>query len=360
MKHLMPLRAAESEVRYFDASELRFTEATGDQPPRLSGYAAKFNTLSHPIATPRGSFREQLKPGAFAPALASGDNTVFRTEHRDLPLADTATNTLRLSQDDIGLRFEADLDESDPDVQRLLPKVRRGTMRSMSFAFRIAKGGDAWERVDGQLQRNVNTIDRLVDVSPVSFPAYPETTLALRSLVAFEALEPPTDATRAAGALAAAMTTEMAAACRAFVDIAWSSSWSMYSCGDTCAYCYAMARAASQVCQSSGSVVSDCAIGDAKVVDAVSALRSAIAVCAIARATFAACPDGYTACATASEACVLAEKSATDCIAALQPADPASTANDGDNDAGADAPARSAAHETEKRRVRMRLQRAAL
>lgn len=347
------LQLPESEVRYFDASELRFTEAAGDQPPRLSGYAAKFNTLSHPIATPRGSFREQIKPGAFAGALTGGENTVFRTEHRDLPLADTATKTLRLSEDDVGLRFEADLDETDPDVQRLLPKVRRGTMRSMSFAFKIAKGGDAWERADGMLQRSVNIIDRLVDVSPVSFPAYPETSIALRSLVEFEAQEPRANGEeRAAGALAAAITTEIAAACRAFTDAAYSSSYSMYSCGDTCAHCYAIARAVYQVCQSAASVVADCAVGNAKIGDAVSALKSAIAVCAAARVTFASCPDGYTACATALEGCTSIEKSAADCLEALQPSAPPAPA--------ADPAARSAVDETAKRKIRMRLQTAAL
>lgn len=349
MKHRIQI--PETEVRFFDASELRFTEGTADQPPRLSGYAAKFNTLSHPIPTNRGTFREQIKPGAFRSALMSHDNTVFRTEHRDLPLADTATKTLRLSEDEIGLRFEADMDPDDPDVQRLLPKVRRGTMRSMSFAFKIAKGGDAWERSEGQLQRSVNVIDRLVDVSPVSFPAYPETSLALRSLLEFEATETPSSDARAAGALAAAITTEMGAACRAFVDTAWSSSWSMYSCGDTCAYCYAMARAASTVCQSAASVVADCAIGNAKVADAVSGLKAAMAVCAIARATFANCPDGYTACATASEACTLAEKSATDCIAVLEPSAAPATSDDAAARSGT--PLASPAMELRRRRLRL-------
>jgi HK97 family phage prohead protease len=350
------------ELRFIDNTELRFTDATDDAPPRLSGYAARFDVMSHPIATSRGKFREKLQKGAFRAALASGDNVVFRAEHGvngQLALADTATKTLRLSEDDVGLRFEADMDPTDPDVQAMLPKVKRGTLRSMSFAFRVAKGGDAWERRDGELHRTISAIDTLKDVSPVTFPAYPETDLALRSLVQFEASESTEG--RAAGALASAITTEMAAACRAFIDAAWNSSWSISSCGDVCSHCYAAARAAAVACQAAASVVGDCAIGNAKIDDAVSALNAAIAICAIARATFASCPDGYTACATASESCTVIEKLAADCVESLRPPTPATDETNSKEhkekkETAETAPAsRTPQQETELRRRRLQL-----
>jgi HK97 family phage prohead protease len=316
---------AEHELRFIDETELRFTEATADTPPQLSGYAAKFDVMSHPITTSRGKFREKIQQGAFRAALASGDNVVFRAEHGingQLALADTATKTLRLSEDATGLRFEADMDPTDPDVLAMLPKVKRGTLRSMSFAFRVAKGGDAWERRDGELHRTIASIDTLKDVSPVTFPAYPETDLALRSLVQFEANETGHTGTegRAAGALAAAVTTEMGAAARAFIDAAWNASWSISACGDVCAYCYAAGRAASVAVQAAASVMADYAVGNAEAEDAISALGSAIAICAVARATFASCPDGYTACSDAAQSCTVIEKSAADAVAVIQPA----------------------------------------
>lgn len=170
-----------SERRSLGVSEFRFVEAAG-QPPRITGYAARFNTPSHPIAVRGKKFIESIAPGAFSQALGNGGNTVLRVEHRDLPLADTATGTLKLVQDSVGLRFEAELDPSDPDVQRIMPKLRRGTMKDMSFAFRAAAGGDRWEMRDGVPHRTLADIAELEDVAVVAKPAYPETSIALRSL----------------------------------------------------------------------------------------------------------------------------------------------------------------------------------
>jgi hypothetical protein len=171
------------ERRALGASELRFTEADGKAT--ISGYAARFNTPSHPIAVRGKKFVETIAPGAFTQALAAGENTVLRTEHRDLPLADTATGTLRLAQDDKGLAFEADLDPTDPDVQRIMPKLRRGTLRDMSFAFNVARSGDRWEMRNGTPHRTLVDIAHLEDVAVVAKPAYPETSIAVRSLEAW-------------------------------------------------------------------------------------------------------------------------------------------------------------------------------
>jgi len=166
--------------------ELRFAEERGS--PTVSGYAAVFNTPSSPISTPRGRFIEQLAPGAFRQALANArrDNPVLLLEHRDLALADVATGTLRLNEDNVGLHFHAVLDPTDPDVQRALPKIRLGTLRSMSFAFKVAPGGDSWKRSEGEVHRTISSIDRLSDVSLVTRPAYPETSVMLRALELFE------------------------------------------------------------------------------------------------------------------------------------------------------------------------------
>jgi hypothetical protein len=98
-----------------------------------------------------------------------------------MPLARTKSGTLRLAEDDRGLRIDATLDPSDPDVQRLVPKMRRGDLSQMSFGFRTLK--DAWRQEGAEQIRELHAVD-LFDVSAVTYPAYQATDVALRSLEA--------------------------------------------------------------------------------------------------------------------------------------------------------------------------------
>lgn len=170
----------ETERRYITPDELRFEET--DSGPKVRGYAAVFNSISEDL----GGFREVIVPGAFTRALSDSPNVPFLIEHEGLGLADTRTGTLALTQDERGLAFEATLDPLDPDVQRVLPKLRRGTLRSMSFAFKISRGGDRWDRTEGAVTRSIVEARRLYDVSMVQTPAYPEASVALRSLESWD------------------------------------------------------------------------------------------------------------------------------------------------------------------------------
>lgn len=173
------------EVRLIDVA-IEFRKET-DKPTRVSGYAARFNEPSQPLAG--GRFIETIAPGAFRNALAKKANVPLLIQHDGLALADTATGTLTLSEDKQGLRFDADLDPADPDAQRVLPKLERGTLRKMSFGFIVADKGDDWTTgKSGVRERTVRDVEELIDVSLVTSPAYPSTSAALRSLEAFEAL----------------------------------------------------------------------------------------------------------------------------------------------------------------------------
>jgi hypothetical protein len=82
--------------------------------------------------------------------------------------------------------MEADLDMSDPDVQALVPKIRRGDMDQMSFGFTTKS--DIW-RQEGERQiRELHNVE-LFDVSAVTYPAYQATEMALRSLAKAKALQ---------------------------------------------------------------------------------------------------------------------------------------------------------------------------
>lgn len=156
-------------------------ELRGDsQAPVLRGHAAVFNQLSADL----GGFREQVAPGAFAEALK--DDVRLLINHDGLPLARTASRTLTLAEDGRGLAIEASLDPTDPDVQRLLPKLKRGDLNQMSFGFRVLPGGQDWAKNDdGVVVRTLKKL-RLFDVSVVTFPAYAATDIAVRELRAWE------------------------------------------------------------------------------------------------------------------------------------------------------------------------------
>lgn len=164
------------EIRSGAPIELRTGEGD-DAAARVAGYAAVFGEV-----TAIGDyFEEVIERGAFSRALERGDDTVFLVDHEGLPLARTSSGTLQLAEDDRGLRVETELDITDPDVARLVPKMRRGDLSKMSFAFRATR--DEWDKTGDMPRRTIHEVE-LFDVSVVTVPAYQGTEIALRSLKA--------------------------------------------------------------------------------------------------------------------------------------------------------------------------------
>lgn len=152
--------------------------AEADGTVKVAGYAAVFDQP----ADIGGVFTEVIKRGAFRNALKRGDDVVFLINHGGLPLARSSAGNLQLEEDHHGLRVAATLDGSDPDVQRLVPKLRNKLMRAMSFAFNVGPEGQQWgETGDGKATRAITDVDYLGDVSAVTTPAYEGTEIALRS-----------------------------------------------------------------------------------------------------------------------------------------------------------------------------------
>ena len=152
---------ADTEYRSCAEMEIR---AEADKVT-VGGYAAVFNSLSQDL----GGFREVIRRGAFQSTIAGGADVRFLINHDGLPLARTKSGTLRLAEDDRGLRIDATLDPTDPDVQRLIPKMKRGDLSQMSFGFRTLK--DAWRQEGADQIRELHSVD-LFDVSAVTYPAY--------------------------------------------------------------------------------------------------------------------------------------------------------------------------------------------
>ena len=147
--------------------------ATDDGTLKIAGYAATFNQEAENL-----SFREQIAPGAFTRSLESADPIFLLVNHQSdqLPLASTQSGTLKLTQDKVGLRMEANLDPANPRAAELASALTRGDVNKMSFAFSINPGG---ESRDG----GVRTITdcTLYEVSVVNMPAYDSTQVGMRS-----------------------------------------------------------------------------------------------------------------------------------------------------------------------------------
>ncbi len=159
----------------------------GSEREYIIGYAAKFHTLSLDL----GDFVERLDPGAFA--LVSerrGRKKPLQTRalwnhDANFPLA-RYPETLRLTVDEVGLRYEFPV----PDTtygRDIAANIRAGIVKGSSFAFQVAKGGEEWSVEDGRSVRTIKVVDSLIDVSPTTFPAYPDAdvSVAKRSFDAY-------------------------------------------------------------------------------------------------------------------------------------------------------------------------------
>jgi HK97 family phage prohead protease len=165
------------EVRYSAVVPVELRAAEGDQHT-VTGYAAVFGEETEIGPVPGWGWGEVIERGAFSEALQRGDDVSFLINHAGLPLARTSSGTLTLTEDQRGLRIDTVLDGSDPDVQRILPKMQRGDLSKMSFAFRAEK--EEWDETGDHPVRTIKSVE-LFDVSIVTDPAYEGTDIALRS-----------------------------------------------------------------------------------------------------------------------------------------------------------------------------------
>jgi hypothetical protein len=86
-----------------------------------------------------------------------------------------------LKEDAKGLLAEAEMDRTDPDVQRVVAKIRSGLVRGMSFGFVAGRENQRIEHRTGGVLRRLSGFKKLLDVGPVVGPAYSGTDVALRS-----------------------------------------------------------------------------------------------------------------------------------------------------------------------------------
>jgi len=157
----------------FDDGEVRFHET---EKRTLEGYASVFN-----VATDLGSFQEIIEPGAFSRALKENQDVRALIDHdAGRVIGRTKNDTLELREDSRGLFSRISLPDTQ-DGNDLATLIDRGDLDAMSFGFTVQS--ERWEERDGQKTRYIEDVD-LWDVSVVAYPAYTETSVALRSMPA--------------------------------------------------------------------------------------------------------------------------------------------------------------------------------
>jgi hypothetical protein len=172
----MTLRTERAE----EVRKVEFRASEGADGQTLEGYAAVFNAWTD-IRDSLGAYRERIAPGAFKRSI--GQRTpVLQFDHGAHPLIGSlplgTITTLR--EDKNGLFVRARLSDNWL-VEPFRDAIRDGAVDGMSFRFRVIE--DEWTRdADNKEYRTVKEVE-LMELGPVVFPAYPQTSVAVRSLV---------------------------------------------------------------------------------------------------------------------------------------------------------------------------------
>lgn len=147
----------------------------GDEKPKIRGYAAVFNKMSDLL----GGFREKIAPGAFKRTLKQADVRALFNHDPDNVLGRTKNETLSLREDDKGLWMEIEPPDT-AQARDVMTLIQRGDVDQASFAFRVIK--DTWTN-QGDGETPIRTLDevQLFDVSAVTYPAYPQTSVDVRA-----------------------------------------------------------------------------------------------------------------------------------------------------------------------------------
>ena len=158
----------DAEKRTMGTIEVR--DAEGEEMI-LEGYAAVFNS-----ETDLGHFREVIKPGAFDDVMTN-DVRALINHDPNLVLGRTTNGTLELSQDERGLKYRVKLG-AQQYAKDFYESVKRGDISQSSFAFTIKE--QSWN--EERTVRSVDKVRQLLDVSPVTYPAYAAATVQARDL----------------------------------------------------------------------------------------------------------------------------------------------------------------------------------
>jgi uncharacterized protein len=167
----------QTERRMLSADNCEFrVEGEGEGARYLRGSFAVFNSPSEDL----GGFIEYLQPGAFRDVLGEDVRALFNHDPSQL-LGRTTNGTLTLEEGDTAATYQVELD-TDHVAEFVARKVARRDVTGNSFAFAVAEGDDEWRMEQGLMVRRIHRVARLLDVGPVTYPAYRATMVSARAL----------------------------------------------------------------------------------------------------------------------------------------------------------------------------------
>lgn len=171
------------EKRIFKVPEFRLKK-NEDGGNILEGYSAVFDSPSENMGWSDWEIREYVAQEAFTKVLKTSDCRGLFNHDINLILGRQSAKTLVLTQDDKGL-FSRFILPGTTYANNLVISVERGDIKEQSFAFIVGK--EAWvEDKENRIStRTILEISELYDTSPVTYPAYPDTSVVKRSLEKF-------------------------------------------------------------------------------------------------------------------------------------------------------------------------------
>lgn len=154
----------------------QLTQVTKAEDNIIEGYAVKFGTESRDL----GGFIETVSRDAFD-GVDLSDVRMFMQHDSSKLLARTASGTLELNIDDVGLHFRAHLPNTTLGNDAF-EMIKRGDLNQCSFGFTVRK--DSWTKGNDIMYRSIDKVGQLFEISLVAIPAYNDTdvTVATRSL----------------------------------------------------------------------------------------------------------------------------------------------------------------------------------
>lgn len=189
------------ERRSFVFDDIEVREDGDSGAPVLRGYVARFNVVSANL----GGFVERIQPGAFSKTVGEADIPLLLNHDPNIVLGRNTAGTLDIRERSAGLWIENQM----PDTQQardILVSVKRGDITQGSFSFRTVN--DDWDEEAEPLLRTLQEA-KLLDVSLVTFPAYPGTSVGARFSAAAEALAVAEDGQELNRAELRALTTHV-------------------------------------------------------------------------------------------------------------------------------------------------------
>ena len=167
-----------SKILYRAISEVR----SNTESRTITGYAIVFESWSRDL----GGFYEIIRKGAITQELINRSDVIMNVNHDNDKMVARSVNgegTLKLTLDDIGLRFEFDAPPT-PLGEELLFNIRSGNLFECSFAFSLSGSEtcERWTKDENMLRREILEIDGIYDCSIVTVAAYGATSCHTRGL----------------------------------------------------------------------------------------------------------------------------------------------------------------------------------